>query len=138
MPVSKRKLAGRVMLAANLYDLDRVPEMIRECLNFRNVFMRMAVTTDPDRVDEAAIPFRCDLLTAACICDMIRTHDRGVKDYPTRVYIRKKVAWEKVPANINLTTIEDGDPVLNPVVFGGGRSPLPAIGVPLKAERLTF
>lgn len=126
-----------VRLAVNLYDLDRVEPLVRQMLLGGKMDLSNAVVTDRDRIDEAAVVFACDLLTAACVCDTLRSHDRVVKDYPTRVYVRRSTAWAKVPGHLHLAVVVKDRCVLNPEVFGAAataRAAGPA--EPLRAERI--
>ena len=75
------------------------------------------INANPTRMDEGAVEFTCDLLAAACICDTIRSHDRKVKEYPTRVYLRRAAAWQRLPNDAVLSVVEDEQVKLNPVIF---------------------
>lgn len=76
------------------------------------------IRVDPGRPDETAVPFSCDLLTAACVADTIREHDRLAKDYPCRVYLnRGGRSWERIPCDTRLTLVVGEKVVLNPKVF---------------------
>lgn len=114
-------------LALCLFDIDRIDPTIRSMLlggkleTDRNKIVRI----DPDRMDETGVLLTCDLLTAACIADTIRAHDGGAGDPPTRVYLKRRGAWEKVPGRQALTLVVDGKPILNPSVF-------PAAGVTVR------
>ena len=102
-------------IAINLEDLDRMTDAMRQRL----------ITGRVDAVKwirlgemEAAVQFTCDLLTAATVCDIVRSHDREVGDEPTRVYIRRGVAWNRLPALAVLTTVEpSGAVILHPTIF---------------------
>lgn len=107
---------GRERLAVNLADLDRVDPTIRGILLGGKLDATRAVVTDKGRMDEIAVAFTCDLLTAACCCDTLRTHDRKVGDYPTRVYVFRR-AWTKIVSSALLTLIEGDKVVLNPALF---------------------
>ncbi len=86
---------------------------------------------------EAAVQFTCDLLTAATVCDIVRSHDREVGDEPTRVYVRRKVAWERLPAAAVLTTVDArGDVALSPEVFP--TKPRAVAAAPPRPQRVTF
>ena len=110
-------IAGRIeKLAVNLFDLDRVQPTIRELMLGGKLDTSQAIQMDKDRMDEAGVVFSCDLLTAACICDTIRSHDRVAGLYPTRVYVCKR-SWSKVPGTVALAKVEDQVLKLNPEVF---------------------
>lgn len=105
-------------LAVNLSDLERLSQEIWIELRLRALLdpdKRNLVTFQEER--EAAVRFKCDLLTAACICDTLREHDRRCKDYPTRVYIQRVSAWERIPGDALLTLMVDRQPRLNPKLF---------------------
>jgi hypothetical protein len=102
-------------LAINLEDLDRMTDAMRQRLITGRVdtirWLRIGEM-------EAAVQFTCDLLTAATVCDIIRSHDREVGDEPTRVYVRRGTAWNRLPALAVLTAVEpSGAVVLHPAVF---------------------
>ncbi len=103
-------------LAINLWDLERLdPAMRRRLLAGR--LGGQHVRVDPERRDEVAVPFACDLLTAAIACDLIRAQDREVGDRPARVYLRKGKAWVKLAAGALLTAEVEGKAVLDPDLF---------------------
>jgi hypothetical protein len=112
-------------LAVNLYDLDRVEKSIREMLLVGKV-KNAALRIDPKRLDETAVQFSCDLLTAACILDTLRNHDRIAGDVPTRCYILTdpKGNWRRLSSSAVLTVIEDGKVELSPDVFPRAIAPL--------------
>ena len=103
-------------LAVNLFDLDRIDPTIRSMLLGGKVDLT-AIRVDKDRGDEVAVAFTCDLLSAACICDTLRSHDKRAGDYPTRVYLFKRTAWSRVPGSITLATVKDGSCTLNRTIF---------------------
>lgn len=108
----------RERIGINLGDVFRLPELMRSTLLAGKIDLASgAVNTDKSRLDEAAVVFCCDLLTAACTCDIVRGHDRRVGDYPTRVYIQRAQAWQKVSGSITLSVVEDGRAMLNPELF---------------------
>lgn len=109
-------------LSINLFDLDRVDPFIREQLRIAERIDRdrgNVVRVDEKRVDETAVAFTCDLITAATICEIIRNHDRKAGDYPTRVYVRRAAGgkWEKLPNDALLTLVAGEKVVLNPRWF---------------------
>lgn len=107
-------------IAINLIDLDRVDQLVRQLLLAGKLDLSRdaVIQTDKDHFDEMAVRFTCDALTAACVCDTIRNHDRRAGDYPTRVYVRKAVAWVKVAGNEHLSIVVGDKVLLNPKVFG--------------------
>jgi hypothetical protein len=113
----------RESLAVNLFDLDRVDPTVRQILLAGKLDLTRVIRINPDRPDETAVAFTCDLLTAACICDVIRTHDRAAGDHPCRVYLRRSKAWERLPGAAVLSVLDDGKAVLNPDLFGSPVEP---------------
>lgn len=115
---SPEKPAG-LLLGINLFDLTRIPAIIRECLRLGDKISHdrsRVVKVDPDRIDETVVPFVCPLLEAALVCDVIRGQDRQGGDYPTRVYLFRRT-WSKLTATAVLTLVRDGVPMLNPEWF---------------------
>jgi hypothetical protein len=99
----------------------RIDQFIREILLAGKLDMVTGwVSVDKNRMDECCIPFCCDNVIAACICDTIRTRDRNHGQYPTRVYVKRKTAWEKVSGDAVLSVVAKGTNkiVLNPKFFG--------------------
>lgn len=104
-------------LAVNLFDLGRLDPEFRSWVLAGKVNASEAVWIDKKRVDETAVAFTCDLLTAALCCDLIRAEDAKEGDYPTRVYLFRK-AWTKLPSNLPLTVVlPSSKTILNPKVF---------------------
>lgn len=112
-------LKRRERLALNLFDLDRMDATIRQLFLGGKLDLSAAIKVDSKRFDEAAVAFVCPLLTAACICDTLRYHDRQVRNHPTRVYLQKARAWTKFPRDAVLAVVVDGKPKLNPEWFPG-------------------
>ena len=113
-----------VRLAINLFDLhDRVPVVMRQKLLAGRLDLKRHIDMRFDRAkeaDEAAVVFVCPLLEAAIICDWIRSNDRASGDYPTRLYIKRKVSWTRIPSYVILTEVgDDGKCRLNPEEFSG-------------------
>ena len=106
-----------VQVAVNLCDLDRVAQIIRDSLLSGKLDATEAVITDFNMLDESAVRFTCDPLTAACICDTLRNHDKAVGQHQTRCYVKNAKSWIKVPGNVPLTVVEGGVVKLNPEVF---------------------
>jgi hypothetical protein len=106
----------RYRLAVNLFDLDRVDAMIRSMM-LQGKLASSPVHIVPYKLDETGVEFTCELLMAASICDILRSHDRQLGDYPTRLYIHKGKAWSKLSGSAILTLVKDGVCILNPYVF---------------------
>lgn len=105
-------------LAINLSDLDRVtPEMRINLLKGRiNPSKDQVITiTVKEGQTERAIPFTCELLQAALVCDIIRSHDRQAGDTEARIYIEKDGEWKKMERTAILTI--SGGKKLNPKYF---------------------
>lgn len=107
-----------MQLAINFLDLDRNPPLIIGLLLGDKIDKTTPIVMDKSRFDEAGVVFTCDLETAACVCDTIRTKDRNEKRYPTRVYLRRHEAWRKLAGADVLALVEGDKVVLNPKVFG--------------------
>ncbi len=116
-------------LAINLLDVERVDPAVRGMLFGGKLDLSKPVRVDPSRADEIGVAFTCDDLTAACICDIVRDHDRRAKDPPARVYLFRQV-WARVPGAAALTIMVNGKPALNPEWFAGTavEGPPPALG----------
>lgn len=107
----------RERLAVNVADLTRLDSTIRSLLLGGNLDLTQSIRTDPDRIDEGAVAFSCDLLTAACIADTIREHNRRAGEYPTRIYLRRGAAWTKLPGQTVLTRVVGDSVVLDHDTF---------------------
>lgn len=105
-------------LAVNIYDLDRVNPTLRASLVAPRLDLTKPVDMSWDRKsdDETAVAFSCDLLSAAIICDTLRSHDRAAGDSPTRIYLFKK-SWTRVASHVVLTEMVDRVCQLSPDVF---------------------
>lgn len=104
-------------LAISLVDIDRIPSEVRQIMLGGKLDATKAIKIDKTKLDEIGVLFTCDLLTAGTISDLIRGHDKKLGDYPTRVYIQRAIAWERLPADTLLTIVKDGRVILNPKVF---------------------
>ncbi|SRR6266404_4623602 len=123
--------ARKEQLAINVFDLTRIDETIRAMLLGGKLDLdpEHAIKVDPGRMDETAVTFVCDLLTAASASDVIRGRDREAGDHPTRVYLRRIKAWERLPVAAVLTRVCGGELFLDPGVF-----PPAAASVPIAAS----
>ena len=121
MPVLAPKPAeSGDLLAINLLDVTRIPQVMRDCLQLASIIdcrSESIVNMDKSRFDEAGVVFTCPLLQAAAVCDVIRNHDRSTKEYPTRVYIKKVTAWSKLAGDAVLTVTQGEVVVVNPKIF---------------------
>jgi hypothetical protein len=135
-------------LAVNIFDLDRLSPLVRGKL-FRDgegdrIDLTHAVRVGPEK-DEAAVVFTCPLLTAATVCDILRSNDRkfnqeirerglkGHEERQTRVYLFRGRSWVPVPRDVILTRqTPDKQVILNPNVFP--LKPTFVEPVPLEAE----
>lgn len=108
----------RERLAVALTDLDRVPPEVRTHLLAGRLDLSQAIRVGQDRMEDVpAVVFSCDLLTAAIVCDMLRSNDRKVGDAPTGLYINKNQSWSRITNNTVLTVVINGKAKLNPKVF---------------------
>lgn len=116
-------------LAVNLCDFERLSPAWRRDLGAAKLDLTQPILMDealdkegqPLRPDEVGVAFRCDLLTAALTCDILRDRDRiaGRTDPSatiTRVYLLRE-KWSKVPADVMLTWLVGGVVVLNSDLF---------------------
>jgi hypothetical protein len=108
-------------LAINLADLDRLePEHKAHLL--KDKLSPKLIVVDMNDPKEVALAFKCGLLSAAMVCDIIRIQDWKAGDYPTRVYIRRdrsnpNAMWSKIPDKVPLAVKCNGTWVLNRAVF---------------------
>jgi len=120
-PQNGEVAAEREMLAVSLRDLDRMAQemrlrMLRSPDGKPRLDFSQAVPGGRD--DDPAVAFTCPLLTAATICDVIRSHDRQVGDPLTKVYLRSGSRWANVYGDVLFTLVgTDGKAQLNPAVF---------------------
>lgn len=111
-------------LAIDLKDLDRLDPVIRTRLLKGRLDLANPIQISKDRaIPDHAIPFSCGLLSAATICDIIRSEDRKSGDFPTQLYIYK-TTWNRIPSHVALTIQVKGSVKLNPTIF-------PAVAVTL-------
>lgn len=141
-----QEIAGRrrERLAINLFDLERIEPHVRRLLRLGELLGREPIRVDAERPDEVGVEFACDLLQAACLCDVLRLGDRNGGRYPTRVYLHRERAWTRLPGHAVLSVVDPRDadrtgrpePVLlNPQWF----APLPAeLPPPPPAVRVEF
>lgn len=108
----------RERLAVNLCDCDRIDPTIRGILLSGKLDLSDAIRTDPQRMDEVAVAFSCDLLVAACIVDTLRFRDRSAGVHPTRCYVNKSGStWVKIGGSQNLTELVGEKIVLSSEIF---------------------
>ena len=108
IPVTKYRLA------LSLEDVDRmVPEMRARLLHGK---LDLTLIRVGPKSNVPAVAFSCDLLTAATICDIIRSEDRKAGDSPTGVWVLRK-SWSRVSGNAVLTLVTDAGIKLNPDAF---------------------
>lgn len=119
MPRVTQNGQRREKLAINVFDLDRIDPDFRRKILAERLDLTHHIDMRFDRIkeaDEAAVEFTCDLLTAAIICDILRSHDREVGDFPTRLYLKRE-SWSRIPSRVVLTVTEHGKVKLNPKLF---------------------
>ena len=109
-------------LAINAVDLDRHDRFVLGLLLKDKIDLDAgAVPLKGLPLDEMPLPFTCNLLQAACVCDVIRSKDRSLKRYPTRVYVQTRERWNRLPHAAVLVKIRDREPYLNPEFFPKGK-----------------
>jgi len=117
----ERQNGRKERLAINVYDLERADEPFLRRLELRKRLIDRPISMDEDKkepdVKNVALEFSCDLLTAASICDVIRSHDQRSGDYPTRVYIFRKSAWSQLSQSAILVETVDDEMRLSRKVF---------------------
>lgn len=131
------KPEGVEAIAVVIADLDRIVPSIRQMALSGKLDLSTPIRVDPERMDETAVRFSCDLLTAATLCDVIRANDRKAGDHPTRVWVKRR-AWTKLPGTAMLTLIERGAVVLDPEWFGAAGTNGRMESVALPARRVAF
>jgi hypothetical protein len=124
----------RERLAANIADLSRLDNLMRGILLSGKLAERHVIT-DKSQCDEAAVELTCSLLTAATTLDIIRDYDRRAGRHPTRTYLRRAVAWVKLPGGAMLSIVEDGVK-LNPAIFPPDESHIYVKPIPRSVEVL--
>ena len=107
----------RERLAINIADVMRYNLDVVAILLGGKLDTATPIRTDPDRIDETAALFTCDLLGAATIVDTIWGHDRRSGTPPARAYLRKGTAWTKLPTQVPLTRLVGDTIHLNHEVF---------------------
>lgn len=122
-------------LALNLEHLDRLPSEIRSNLLTGRVDLKI-VKIHVDRVNpEAAVLLTCNLLEAAKVCDVVRSYDRKVGEFPTQVYILKK-NWSRVPSSLHMTVVSGENVILNPELFPEKKDVEPIDPIPMTPKRM--
>jgi hypothetical protein len=138
MPKIKDETGARPeRLALNLGDLMRLDATVRGVMLAGKVDCETPVRTNGRTLDDGAVVMTCDLLTAACIADVIRAHDRKAGDYPCRCYLRRRDAWQRLPNDALLTVVEGERVVLNPALFREKVAPVP-LSVPAPNAPVEF
>lgn len=115
MPLLPQK-ESRPRLAINLFDLDHLHPVVRASA-LAGKLGKEAVRVDDERMDETAVEFTCDLLTAASVLDVLRSEARKTDDPPIRAYIKKQGWWQRIPHIAVLTRVREGKVELSPEWF---------------------
>lgn len=113
IPPSRRK-PEPIGLGINLYDVERMHPDVRKAMLGGKLCLDKSKVVWVDRSveDDTCVPFLCDLLTAAAVCDQVRSEDRRAGRVPTRVYQLRK-AWQRLPPGLLLCVMADGKLRLN-------------------------
>ena len=113
-------------IAVNLRDLEGLTDSVIGLLS-NNVDLN-PIPIDKNGSDELVLRFNCNLISASCICD----HLRSLKDQ-IRIYIKRQ-RWSKLPVGRFLSIVERGEVILNPEAFPQDEELLPL--VPLASEEI--
>lgn len=104
-------------VAINLFDLQRLQSGVRSPL-LRGKLDLKAPTMRAGGGDEVGAVFRCDLLTALLVCDIIRSHDVRDGRSQTRVYATDRNGrWYRLPDEAALTIKSTEGMIPNPTFF---------------------
>lgn len=124
-----------VRLAINVFDLQRLAPAARASL-LKGKMDEQAGTVRPDGgdVDEVGVMFRCGLLTAATVCEIVRGYDRKAGDRPARVYVRRAGRWSRLAADAALTLQSSAGLILNPALFPAAAAPVRAPAAPIRVR----
>lgn len=113
---TKKRIERKERLAVNVFDLTRIPAMVRGLLLDGKVDTTKPLFMDKERPDELGVEFICDLLNAAATCDVLRNEGRR-SGVPMRAYIRQRGSWTRLPHSAVLTEIVGDTCVLNTELF---------------------
>lgn len=105
-------------LALPVSVLELIDPGLRERLSLASRLERTPIRLDSDKVHIVA--FSCDLLTAALICDIIRSNDRKLGDRASPIYRQRSPGGKWVRASdttVFTTTDTDGKAHLSVDVF---------------------
>lgn len=136
-PVKKLSPEQRYRLAINLFDLDKLPTELQARL-LGGKLEKTTVPVDLDRTQTSiAVPFKCDLVTAALAIDIIRSECRRSKEAPIRAYInRGGEAWSRLAERDVLSVKGESGWILNEEIFVD-KSPVEiAPPIPLLPEKI--
>ncbi len=105
-------------LAINLFDIGRVDlGVLRLVLGGKLDLRKEAAIRISKLAEDTAVPFTCDLLTAAIACDVLRSENRKLGENPIRIYLAKPGGnWSRLGGN-EVLTITEGGVALDPRVF---------------------
>lgn len=110
-------------LAIWLDDVERLPPQMRlEVYPHLDLTRVHRVGQGEKNEEQPALAFKCPLLQAALICDVIRNHDRTVGVRPSELYINRsgeEFGFRRIVYGDVLTVLVNGKAALNPAVFGG-------------------
>jgi hypothetical protein len=104
-------------------DVEKLPPQMRlEILPHLDLTRILRVGQGEKNEEQPALAFKCPLLQAALICDLIRSHDRAVGARPSEIYLNRsgeETAWRRVVYSMALTVMVNGKAMLNPELFVG-------------------
>lgn len=110
-------------LAIWLSDVERLPPQMRLEMYPHLDLNKIHRTGKGERIEESpTLAFKCPLLQAALICDVVRSHDRKVGARPSELFVNRSGdddGWRRIVYGDMLTVVVNGRAILNPAVFGG-------------------
>lgn len=122
-------------LAINLFDLDLIDETMRSMLLLSRLDLEKPIKISQDNIQETAVRFKCDILTAATACDILQSERRKLNDPEVRLYLNRGNGWYRLGSGRILTVLVGDKPKLNPAIFGALRLET-NLAVPLAPEAL--
>lgn len=137
----KSETERKYKLAVNLFDIGLLEPTVRDIMLGGKISLLKEdiVWVNTSRLDETAVLFTCDLVTAAALLDVIRSQGRNGFLPLIRAYINRNAAdgkgsWSRLVHTEVLTVVENGKVKLNPDIFLTEKEFVP--GSPLTPKRV--